>query len=202
MINSETNQQAEPIEYGINAEELQRQAEKNMLSCKEYKKMQKKLNELDIRTDFAKISHLKTKMKLMVHAEIDRLWMLEMEQRKSVRGINQLLRKKDRTQFSHWQELIAGISFLMDMLDFTINDLNELLLKNNVGIKMENFKEIAEARKVAQKLTGDNLKHSNEWHRQMWMEESDRLYEHLKQRCSTYRRKVERMEEKQEKKQN
>lgn len=194
MINKETGQEVEPIEYGIDAEAIQRQAKQNLMTGnREYKKLQDEYQLLDRRRDFVKINLTQTKMRHMENQEIDRLWMLEIEKRKSVRGISDLLRQKDRAEYDHWQELWAGLSFIMDMLDFTVADINELFDRNNIGIKMEKFKA---ARWLAQQLTGDNLKHSKQWHAEMWMDESDRLWEYLKEHCATYRRKVETMEEK------
>ena len=200
MINKETGQEVEPIEYGIDGEAIQRQAEANLLNGnREYRKLKQELDGLDFRRDFVKINLVKTKMKHMVNQETDRLWMLEMEKRKSVRGISDLLLQKDRAEYDHWQELLAGLSFVMDMIDFTVADINELFDRNNIGIKLEKFKEIEAARGLAQQLTGDNLSHSKDWHAQMWMDESDRLWEYLKERCATYRRKVDRIESKIEK---
>lgn len=203
MINKETGQEVEPIEYGIDAEAIQRQAKMNLMNGnREYKKLQDEFLRLDRRHDFVKINLVQTKMRHMENQEVDRLWMLEMEKRKSIRGISDLLRQKDRKEYDHWQELLAGLSFVMDMIDFTVADINELLQRNNIGIKLEKFKEIEAARELAQKLTGDNLNHSKDWHAQMWMDESDRLWEYLKERCATYRRKVDRIEARQEKKEH
>ena len=201
MINKETGQEAEPIEYGIDAEAIAQQAKVNLLNGnREYKRLYEDYRKLDSRRDFVKISMTQVRLRQMENEEIDRLWMLEMEKRKSIRGISDLLRQKDRHEYDHWQELLAGLSFVMDMIDFTVADINELLQRNNIGIKLEKFKEIEAARELAQKLTGDNLNHSKDWHAQMWMDESDRLWEYMKERCATYRRKVDRIEARQEKK--
>lgn len=201
MINKETGQEVEPIEYGIDAEAIAQQAKVNLLNGnREYKRLYEDYRKLDPRRDFVKISMTQGRLRLMENQEIDRLWMLEMEKRKSVRGISNVLRQKDRKEYDHWQELLAGLSFVMDMIDFTVADINELLQRNNIGIKLEKFKEIEAARALAQKLTGDNLNHSKDWHAQMWMDESDRLWEYMKERCATYRRKVDRIEARQEKK--
>lgn len=200
MINKETGQEVDPIEYGIDTDEIQRRAEQNMKTgCKEYKRLLQELDRLDPRHDFMKMSLVKTKMKHMVAEEIDRLWMLEMDRRKSVQGISDLLMQKDRGEYDHWQELLAGLSFVMDMIDFTVADINELFDRNNIGIRLEKFKEIEDARALAQRLTGDNLKHSKQWHQDMWYEESDRLWEHLKERCAAYRREVDSREESEKK---
>lgn len=201
MINKETGQDVEPIEYGIDAEAIAQQAKVNLLNGnREYKRLYEDYRKLDSRRDFVKISMTQGRLRQMENEEIDRLWMLEMEKRKSIRGISDLLRQKDRREYDHWQELLAGLSFVMDMIDFTVADINELLQRNNIGIKLEKFKEIEDARALAQKLTGDNLNHLKDWHAQMWMDESDRLWDHLKERCATYRRKVDRIEARQEKK--
>ena len=203
MINKETGQEVDPVEYGIDAEAIQRQAKQNLMTGnKEYKKLQDEYQRLDRRRDFVKINLTQTKMRHMENQEVDRLWMLEIEKRKSVRGISDLLRQKDRAEYDHWQELLAGLSFVMDMIDFTVADINELLNRNNIGIKLEKFKEIEAARGLAQQLTGDNLSHSKDWHAQMWMDESDRLWEYLKERCAIYRRKVDRIESKMKKTEN
>ena len=201
LFNKETRQEVEPVEYGIDEQAIQQQAESNLKSGNaEFKRLERELQKLDCHRDFAKISLTKAKMQALMEQEVNRLWALEMNQRKSIKGISELLLQKDRAQYDRWQELLAGLSFIMDMLDFTVNDINELLARNNIGIKLEKFKEIEAARGLAQKLTGDNLSHSKQWHAQMWMDESDGLWEHLKERCAAYRREVDNREEMEEEK--
>ena len=188
----EKNEQ-ESVEYGIDPEAISRQAKQNLLTGNnEYRKMYKQLQGLDPRRDFVKRSIIETKQRMMESAEIDRLYGIEIAKRKSVKVISSLLLEKDRKEYDRWQELMAGFLFTMDMMDFTVNDINELLARNNIGIKLEKYKEIEAARSLAQKMTGDNLSHSKGWHADMWMDESDRLWEFMKERCAVYRRKVDR----------
>lgn len=193
MINKETGQEIEPIEYGIDEEDIQRRAEQNLLSGnREYQKLVKEFEKYDYRRDYAKACFVKQRIMAMTEIEINRLWKLEIDRRKNIRAISEVLLEKDRDEYDRWQELLAGLSFVMDMIDYTVRDINELLRRNNLGVKLEKFKEIEGARALANRLTGDNMKHSSDWQVGMWMEESDRLWDYMKERCATYRRKVDR----------
>jgi len=122
---------------------------------------------------------------------------MAIDKRKSVDGISEMLKVNNPAAYDRWQELLAGMSFLFDMIDFSIADINELLDRNGVGVKLEKFKEIEGARKVCKDMMLTDFDKMPEVQQQMWMDESDRLWEHLKERCAVYRRKVGRWEAKQ-----
>ena len=126
----------------------------------------------------------------------DRLEQMAIDNRKSVEGINDVLKANDPAAYDHWQELLAGMSFLFDMIDFSIADINELLDRNGVVVKLEKFKEIEAARKICDEMSLKDFTRMHEAHQQLWMDESDRLWEHLKERCGVYRRKVDKWEAK------
>jgi hypothetical protein len=65
---------------------------------------------------------------------------------------------------------------------------------------MENFPEIVKCRKLAEEMAGNDIKKMPEWQRNMWMYESDRLFNYLKMRSADYLRRAEREEKKRIKK--
>lgn len=173
---------------------MMEQARANLLNTKQYSKLYDEWKRLDPKRDFVKITAVQMKLRKMESAEFDRLERLEIERRKEVKSIDELLRQYNMDDFNRWQELLAGMSFLFDMIDFSIADINELLDRNEIGVKMEKFKEIEAARKVCIEMAGNNLKKMAQKKSELWMDESDRLWERLKERCAVYRRKVDKWE--------
>lgn len=203
MINKESGQDVESIEYGIDSEAIRQQAEANLQNGnREYRKLKQELDGLDFRRDFVKINLVKTKMKHMVNVETNRLWMLEMEKRKSVKDLSDLLLKKDRAEYEHFQELMAGLSLLLDMTDNIFFDINKLLNRNNIGIEMNNFPELKAAKKTVQDMAIKEQYGTARYKEDLWNDESERIYKYLLERCATYRRKVDRIESKMKKTEN
>lgn len=188
---------AEQIDYHLDENAILAQAKENLKRNKEYGKLYEQWKRLDPRRDFVKIGLLQAKIRRMEQQEFDRLEQNAIDDRKSVDGINDVLKANNPDAYDHWQELLAGMSFLFDMIDFSIADINELLGSNGVGVKLEKFKEIEGARKVCKDMMLTDFDKMPETQQQMWMDESDRLWEHLKERCAVYRRKVDRWEAKQ-----
>ena len=149
-----------------------------------------------------KINLVKTKMKHIVNVETNRLWMLEMEKRKSVKDLSDLLLKKDRAEYEHFQELMAGLSLLLDMTDNIFFDINKLLNRNNIGIEMNNFPELKAAKKTVQDMAIKEQYGMARYKEDLWNDESERIYKYLLERCATYRRKVDRIESKMKKTEN
>lgn len=188
---------AEQIDYHLDENAILAQAKENLKRNKEYGRLYEQWKRLDHRRDFVKIGLLQAKIRRMEQQEFDRLEQNAIDDRKSVDGINDVLKANNPDAYDHWQELLAGMSFLFDMIDFSIADINELLGSNGVGVKLEKFKEIEGARKVCKDMMLTDFDKMPETQQQMWMDESDRLWEHLKERCAVYRRKVDRWEAKQ-----
>lgn len=192
-------QEDEQMEYGIDRKELEQRALTILQGNSEYRKLDKEFQKLDTHRDLVKINYIKTKMRAMVGQKIDALWAMEIKRRKDVNHLNELLKSKDINEYHLWQDLLSALTFAMDIIDFSVHDIDELLQRNNIGIRMTQYEEITAARAIAQQLTGDSLGHSEQWHTDLWMEESDRIWEYVKERSSVYRRKADRIEERKEK---
>ena len=187
---------AEQKDYHLDEDAIIAQARENLKRNKEYSKLYEQWKRLDPRRDFVKIGLLQAKIRRIEQQEFDRLEQMAIDNRKSVEGINDVLKANDPAAYDHWQELLAGMSFLFDMIDFSIADINELLDRNGVGVKLEKFKEIEAARKMCDEMSLKDFTRMHEAQQQLWMDESDRLWEHLKERCGVYRRKVDKWEAK------
>lgn len=187
---------AEQKDYHLDEDAIIAQARENLKRNKEYSKLYEQWKRLDPRRDFVKIGLLQAKIRRIEQQEFDRLEQMAIDNRKSVNGINDVLKKNSPAAYDHWQELLAGMTFLFDMIDFSIADINELLDRNGVGVKLEKFKEIEAARKMCDEMALKDFGRMHEAQQQLWMDESDRLWEHLKERCAVYRRKVDKWEAK------
>ena len=95
---------------------------------------------------------------------------------------------------------MAALSLLLDMTDNVFFDINQVLKRNNLGIEIDNFPEMKAAKKTAQDMAIKEQYAMARYKEDLWNEESERIYKYLLERCATYRRKVDRIEARQEKK--
>ena len=188
-----SNEKINPADYGIDEETTKEKAVKNLKAIRQYNKLYEQLWRLDPRRDFVKINLLQTQIRDMESKEIDRLVNMEIDRRKDVNRLTDYLKGNEREEY---QELMAGLSLLIDMMDSTFFDINKLLKRNNTGVEMQNFPELVAARKLVWLLASGEQKDMPGYKREIWDEESERLYNHLRERCAVFRRKVERKEAK------
>lgn len=62
-------------------------------------------------------------MRYMEQQELERLQQREMNRRKDIKAIAEMLQGEQRQQYD---ELLSGISLLLDLMDSTFSDLNTL----------------------------------------------------------------------------
>lgn len=177
---------------------MTRQAQENVKDNHEYKKLRKELAQLDPRRDLLKYQLVQTKMRYMEQQELERLQQREMNRRKDIKAIAEMLQGEQRQQYD---ELLSGISLLLDLMDSTFSDLNTLLMRNKVGIQIDKFPELQAARKMLWDMANEKQDKMPQYRLDLWAEESDRLYKHLRERMAIYRRKVEREEARQDRQQ-
>ena len=177
---------------------MTRQAHENLMDNREYKKLRKELEQLNPRRDLLKYQLVQTKMRHMEQQELERLQQREMNRRKDIKAIAEMLQGEQRQQYD---ELLSGISLLLDLMDSTFSDLNLLLMRNKVGIQIDKFPELQAARKMLWNMANDEQDKMPQYRLDLWADESERLYKHLRDRMAIYRRKVEREETRQDKQQ-
>ena len=177
---------------------MTRQAQENVKDNREYKKLRKELEQLNPRRDLLKYQLVQTKMRYMEQQELERLQQREMNRRKDIKTIAEMLQGEQRQQYD---ELLSGISLLLDLMDSTFSDLNRLLMRNKVGIQIDKFPELQAARKMLWDMANKEQDKMPQYKHDFYAEESDRLYKHLRERMAIYRRKVEREEARQDKQQ-
>jgi len=177
---------------------MTRQAQENVKDNREYKKLSKELAQLDPRRDLLKYQLVQTKMRYMEQQELERLQQLEMNRRKDIKAIAEMLQGEQRQQYD---ELLSGISLLLDLMDSTFSDLNTLLMRSKVGIQIDKFPELQAARKMLWDMANEEQDKMPQYRLDLWADESDRLYKHLRERMAIYRRKVEREEARMDKQQ-
>ena len=170
---------------------MTRQAQENVKDNREYKKLRKELEQLNPRRDLLKYQLVQTKMRYMEQQELERLQQREMNRRKDIKAIAEMLQGEQRQQYD---ELLSGISLLLDLMDSTFSDLNTLLMRNKVGIQIDKFPELKAARKMLWDMANDEQDKMPQYRLDLWADESERLYKHLRERMAIYRRKVEREE--------
>lgn len=173
------------------SEAMLRQARENLKGNREYNKLFKEWSQLNPHRDLVKRSLVQTKMRHMENQEFQRLQELEMQRRKDINAIAELLQGEERNEY---QELVAGLSLLLDLMDSTFSDLNLLLMRNKTGIQMDKFPELMAARKMLWDMANGEQDNMPKYKLDLWAAESDRLYRVLRERMGVYRRKVEREE--------
>jgi hypothetical protein len=142
---------------------------------------------------------VETKIRQIEEEEVHRLVELENKRRQDVNNIAEMLRGLNPDDHRRYQELMAGLAMAIDVLDYTFTDINGLLYRNGIGVQMFQFPEVAAARKMLSDLADMEQEHMPEYKRKEYVAESDRLWEHLKQRTAVYVRKIDRIEAAQEK---
>jgi hypothetical protein len=177
---------------------MTQQAHENLMDNREYKKLSKELAQLNPRRDLLKYQLVQTKMRYMEQQELERLQQREMNRRKDIKAIAEMLQGEQRQQYD---ELLSGISLLLDLMDSTFSDLNLLLMRNKVGIQIDKFPELQAARKMLWDMANKEQDKMPQYRLDLWADESERLYKHLRDRMTIYRRKVEREEARQDKQQ-
>lgn len=181
-----------PEDYGYASVDIINQATANLRQNKKYRKLMEQWSNFDKRGQMVQKINISAQMRQMEKAEIDRIVAYEDERRKSVTAVSQMLEQIDHDEFLKFLDLMSGLSFLLDLVDYTFTDINDLLHRNKLGIQMENFPALIKAKKEMSALVGSEVKTMPDYQQQLWMDESDRLFDHLKERAVVYRRKVER----------
>lgn len=189
-------QEIRPEDYGYDSEAIAEQARENLKRNRPYQKLYEQLDRLDPRLDFVKRNYLLTQARQMEDQEIRRLMDLDNKRRMDVRCIGDYLEEHNPADSEKYESLMAGFAFLLDMIDFTLHDINEILFRNKTDIRMENFPEIVKCRKLAEEMADSDIKKMPQWQRDMWIYESERLWNTLKERSASYLKRAEREERK------
>lgn len=196
MINSDIKQETVLDDFRYDTEAIAARARDILKGNRQYQKLREQLERLNPYHDLAKLSMVQTQLRKMETDEMARLTRLEEEQRKSVNRIADMLKDIDTGEYNRYQELMAGISLLLDIMDSAFSDVNRLLDRNRIGINIGNFPELAAARKTAWAMASAEQDEMAAYKHEIWSGESDRLYKILQERCAVFRRKVERIEDK------
>ena len=183
-----------PEDYGYASVDIIKQASELLRQNKQYRKLMEQWDVANKRGQMVQKININAQMREMERTEIDRLVHLEDERRKSVTAVSQMLEQIDCNEFLKYQDLMSCLSFLLDLVDYTFTDINDVLHRNKLGIQMDNFPELVKARKEMVALVGNEVKSMPDYQQQLWMDESDHLFDYLKERAAVYRRKVEREE--------
>ena len=186
------NTRIKPEDYGYASMDIIKQATDTLRQNKHYRKLMEQWDTASKRGQMVQKININAQMRQMEKAEIDRIVAYENERRKSVTAVSQMLEQIDHNEFLKYQDLMSGLSFLLDLVDYTFTDINDLLHRNKLGILMKNFPELIKTRKEMSTLVGNEVKTMPDYQQQLWMDESDRLFDHVKERAAVYRRKVDR----------
>ena len=186
----------EKKDYYCGEDEIQERVRQNLKGHKQYQKLYEQYQRLDPRRDFVKCNLVQTQMRKIEQDEVHRLVALEDKRRQDVNNIAEMLRGLNPDDHRRYQELMAGLAMAIDVLDYTFTDINGLLYRNGIGVQMFQFPEVAAARKMLSDLADMEQEKMPEYKRTEYVAESDRLWEHLKERTAVYVRKIDRIEAK------
>ena len=168
----------------------------NLTNNREYMRLVEKYAVASKKRDYIKMVELSTRIKKMKEDEVERLSRRESEMRKNVNRLAEMLKSLDVSEHDRYQELLAALSLLLDMIDTTFSDINKILRRNDMGVEMGNFDEFVAAKKLAWEMAFDEQGKMARYKNELWSEESDRIYKYLIERCAVYCRKVDRIEAK------
>ena len=183
-------------DYDQATQEMVAMATDQLKSHKEYQRLLAQWEEARANRNMVKQFALQAKIKNIEAGVMERLLTMDIERRKSVKVLKELLESIDHDDFLKYQDLMSCLCFLLDMIEFTFHDINEVLDRHHIGVRMDNFPELVDARNVCEDLANKEVKKMNDYERDIWYEEADRIWEYMKQRAAVYRRKVDRKEAK------
>ena len=185
-----------PKDYHYDDKEIIERVRENLKQHKPYQKLKAELGRLDPRRDFVKRNLVQTQMRKIEEDETHRLVDLEEKRRMDVNNIADMLKGLNPDDYRRYQDRMAGLAMAVDLLDWTFSDINGLLYRNGIGVQMFQFPEVAAAWKMLSDLADMEAEHMPEYKRTEYVAESDRLWEHLKERTAVYVRKIDRIEAK------
>ena len=188
-----------PKDYHYDEDDIKTRAIDNLKHHKPYQKLVAEFERLDPRIDFVKRNFVKTKMRQIESEEIYRLVELEDKRRQDVNTIDDMLRNLNPEDYHRYQQLMAGLAMSIDMLDHTFSSINGLLYRNGIGVMMHQFPEITAAKEMLSNLADMEVANMPEYKAKEYVAESDRLWQHLQERCAIYVRKIDRIEANMEK---
>jgi len=202
MAEKETTEKiiADLDEMHYDMQEIANRAMENLGGNREYRNLLDRYDRAVRSRQYVQQAQLSAKIDLMKRQEMQRLIELEESRRKDVNTLARMLKRINHADHDRYQELLAALSLLLDMTDNVFFDINEVLKRNNLGIEMDNFPELKAAKKTAQDMAIKEQYAMARYKEDLWNEESERIYKYLLERCATYRRKVDRIEARQEKK--
>ena len=202
MAEKETTEKiiADLDEMHYDMQEIANRAMENLGGNREYRNLLDRYDRAVHSRQYVQQAQLSAKIVLMKRQEMQRLIELEESRRKDVNTLAHMLKRINPADHDRFQELMAALSLLLDMTDNVFFDINQVLKRNNLGIEMDNFPELKAAKKTAQDMAIKEQYGMARYKEDLWNEESERIYKYLLERCATYRRKVDRIEARQEKK--
>ena len=202
MAEKETTEKiiADLDEMHYDMQEIANRAMENLGGNREYRNLLDSYDRAVRSRQYVQQAQLSAKIDLMKRQEMQRLIELEESRRKDVNTLAHMLKRINPADHDRFQELMAALSLLLDMTDNVFFDINQVLKRNNLGIEKDNFPELKAAKKTAQDMAIKEQYGMAHYKEDLWNEESERIYKYLLERCATYRRKVDRIEARQEKK--
>jgi hypothetical protein len=176
--------------------ELTAKAIEQLKSVKEYRMLMNKWQDARLRGDMIRQIQLDVKIKRMEADAVNNLTDIELRRRRDTIVIADVLREDSEQDYEKFVVLLGGLCFLLDLVEFTFHDINEILDRHKVGSYMLNFPELQKARDACEKMAGHELKKMPEKDKALWYDESDRLFGYLQQRSEIFCRKVGRISKK------
>lgn len=181
-------------------QEIANRAMENLGGNREYRGLLDRYDQAVRNRQLVQQTQLSAKIELMKRQEMQRLILLEESRRKDVNQLAKILKQVNAEDYDRYQDLMAALSLLFDMTDNVFFDINKVLRRNNLGIEMDNFPELKAARKTVQDMVISEQYAMKRYKEDLRNEESERIYKYLLERCATYRKKVDRIETRMNKK--
>ena len=138
-------------------------------------------------------AQLNAQLKQMERQVIDRLMQQEMERRKDVRVLTEMLQERDPEAAAEYERLMGGLSVLLDVMDTTFSRINILLKQHEMRVTMNQWPELQQARRVVMNQVEGEVDKMAQRKHDLWAAESDRLYDFLMERMAVYQRKAARI---------
>ena len=181
MTNSNTKEQ-----HVVSPEQVTEALEKDYT----YTKLLDKYNKQMKSHQYVQSMQTRLKMDERMREVVEQMVSHEMNDRKKASDIVKMLGDEEGERYCC---LLNALCMCFDVIDSIFVDINYLIKKSGTGYVAEDFPELDKCRKKINSVLGFEMKKMDKVQMDLYVEEADALYDHIKVRSEAFRKAVDKL---------
>lgn len=174
-------------------QELIKRASEEIQKDKRYIALQDKYKKQMQRRQYVQAMQTKAIMDEQMRNTVERMIEREIEIQKDTYEIMKRMGEKDRNEY---RSLLNCLCFSLDVIESILVDLNGIMIKNNIEFALEALPELIACKKRVSSIIGSETKKMNQSQLDMYIDEADNLYSHLRGRGEAFRVECDKLDTK------